>query len=286
MTTRPNVYEIITDRITALLDKGIIPWRKPWHPDDMPTSFDTGKPYRGINIWMLRGTQLAAGYTSNYWITYKKAQERGAQVRKGEHGTPVVYWHWIETDDDKFPVLKYYTVFNVEQCENLDYPKPEPRNHEPDIEAAQEIYNHMPNKPQVKIGGDRAYYSPTLDYIGMPPAETFDHMPEYYSVLFHEMTHSTGHASRLGRFDTRTHHNFGDQDYSKEELVAELGAAYLCATVGIEQDTLTNSTAYIQSWLGALENDKRMIVYAAAQAQKAADYILNVKHDDQPTTNL
>jgi len=277
-----TVYEIINDRITSLLEKGVIPWRKPWTIEDMPKSLNSGKCYRGVNVWMLQGTAMDRGYASSYWVTYKQAQERGAQVRKGEKGTPVVYWNWINKEDeqgnaDRFPILKYYTVFNAEQCDGLDYPKPD-KTSTPDIPKAQGIFENMPTRPELKAA-NHAYYSPSLDYIGMPDKDYFPQAEEYYSTLFHEAVHSTGHASRLGRFDHVNHVNFGDEDYSKEELVAELGASYLCGTCSIVNATIDNSASYIASWLRALNDDKKMLVHASAQAQKAVDYILGTTYE-------
>ena len=150
------------------------------------------------------------------------------------------------------------------------------------VERAEEILSGMPSRPEIQHRGDRAYYSPRLDHVVLPPESAFDAESGYYSVAFHELTHSTGHASRLGRFDTEALAPFGRTDYSKEELVAELGASFLCAEAGIDGTVIPNSAAYIQNWLGALRNDKRMVVLAAAQAQKAADYILarNLKDSD------
>jgi antirestriction protein ArdC len=273
-------YDVITDRICALLEKGVVPWRKPWTATDAANGVSR-KPYRGIN-WLILNS---AGYANPYWLTYRQAQAAGGNVRKGEHGWPCVFWKWLEVEDEKtgdpkrIPFLRYYTIFNVEQCEGLDVaqfiPPAAQREHTP-IQAAERIAQAMPKRPDVKPS-QRAAYHPLEDYVTMPAPETFRDGESYYAVLFHELTHSTGHESRLGRLKDTALAAFGSHDYSKEELVAEMGATFLCHEAGISQATEGNSVAYIQGWLGRLRNDPRMVVFASALAQKAADFILNRK---------
>lgn len=275
-----SVYEIVTEKIMAELEKGIIPWARPW-TNEVPRNLSSGKAYRGINLFLL----AASGYGSPYWLTYKQAAERGGNVRKGEHGTLIVFWKFDsnptrkseeETDaqDDsprrgRVPILRYYTVFNVEQCDGIAAPSTRPAV--ASLESAEKIVADYPARPPIEQA-DKAAYSPSRDVVMMPARNTFHSSEGYYSVLFHELTHSTGHESRLNRSIRNV---FGDADYSKEELVAEMGAAMLCATCGIENvRTIENTTAYLQSWLKALKADSRMVVLAAAQAQKAADWIL------------
>ena len=275
-----KVYEIVTDRIIAELEKGTIPWRQPWKESGRPVNLVSRKPYRGINVILLRSTCRS----SPYWLTFKQAKNLGGNVRKGEKATPVVFWKWTEKVQpdpetgeerkDGFPILRYYSVFNADQVEGVAVPEEAPRRFNP-VEHAEGIISAMPSRPEIQHRGDRAYYSPRLDQVVLPPKGVFDSENGYYSVAFHELTHSTGHSSRLHRFDTEDLAPFGSTDYSKEELVAELGASFLCAEAGIDGTVIPNSAAYIQNWLGALRNDKRMVVLAAAQAQKAADYILN-----------
>jgi antirestriction protein ArdC len=288
----PTVYEIINEKVINLLQSGHIPWKKPWKPGDAPRNF-RGTSYRGVNVWILEATRQDKNYKSNIWLTYnqaqgiKNAEGLTGQVRKGEHGTPVIFWHFIENktkdkNDKKtvIPMLRYYTVFNYDQIDNL----PElviPESTLKSVEMLERVYLNMPGKPEIKRGGDRAFYSPSLDYIGLPPIEQFKGTSEYYSTLYHEMGHSTGHETRLNRFSANDQHNFGSEDYSKEELVAEMTAGYLCGEMGIVGDTLTNTAAYIESWLRALKDDKTMLVKAGGQAQKAADYILGRKPEDQ-----
>jgi len=234
-------------------------------------------------------------YSSPWWLTFKQVQDKGGHVIKGSKSTPVIFWKWLDRKDvvevdsedtrnGKIPLLRYYSVFNSEQCEGLTLPEPEETHNEFDpIDRAEEIIAAMPLKPDIKYGGNRAYYSVSLDYVQLPHQHTFDSPEELASTTFHECIHATGHSNRLGRKSILEPSYFGSHEYSKEELVAEMGAAFLCGQCGIEQSTLENSAAYIGGWLKALKNDKTLLVHAAAQAQKAADYILNVSHqEDQP----
>jgi len=291
-TERLNVYKIVTDRIIASLKDGIIPWEKPWKAPtfaggSFPRNFRTGKPYRGVNVFLLWGTQ----YGSPFWLTFKQALELGGNVRKGEKGAQVVFYKQLrsrstkvkETTEpdtsanDRAPfVLNHYTVFNVEQCEGLKVPTIEEANTEPvDADATCEaIVNGWDGRPTLRTEIEtesHAYYRPSTDTIYLPARFRFVDTSHFYATLFHELVHSTGHSSRLARtFGER----FGDELYSKEELVAETGAAFLCAIAGIAtQHTERNTTAYIQNWISKLEQDNRLIVQAAASAQRAVDLI-------------
>ena len=275
-----NVYQIITDKLIAKLEEGVAPWRKPWKAGEAgaPKNLKSGKAYRGINVFLL----TIQGFESPYWLTFKQAKALKGSVRKGEKGTQVIFWRWIEktkTVDgvdkkDSFPILRYFSVFNVEQCAGITVPskvdaEPAPEFHP--LAEAELVVEGMPNRPQINHGGSRAAYSPTLDLVKMPEREAFDSPAGYYTTLFHELAHSTGHESRVGR--TFGEH-FGSEDYSKEELVAEMTAAMVAGHVGIEE-TLDNSAAYLASWIKTLKGDPKLAVCAAAQAQKAADYILD-----------
>jgi antirestriction protein ArdC len=240
-----------------------------------------------VNVFLLH----AMSYQSPFWLTFNQAKELGGSVKRGEKACPVVFWKWLDVEDTadndrkRVPFLRYYSVFNVAQCDGIEghLPKLEEskREHNP-IEAGEQIVSAMPRRPEIKHGLDRAFYSPTGDFVGMPSPERFRSGEEYYSVLFHELTHSTGHESRLNRKGvTGTDGQwtaFGSQPYSKEELVAEMGSAFLCGHAGIVERTLENSAAYVQGWLSRLKDDSRLVVQAAAQAQKAADFILNKQH--------
>jgi antirestriction protein ArdC len=273
-----KVYEIVTDKIIAALESGTPPWRKPWTAG-IPRNAITNRPYSGINSLFLN----LAPYSDPRWLTMKQANARGGKIRKGEKSTLVVFWKQNtitqETDTGEItektvPFLRYYLCWNVEQCGGLDLPALETGKVDV-IADAEAIVAAMPNPPRVDHdGGSRAFYRPQLDSIHLPQRNGFDSAGEYYSTMFHELTHSTGHQSRLYRQTLTEVVPFGSETYSKEELVAEFGAAFLCAHAGIE-NTIDNSAAYIQGWLKALKNDPKLAIISASQGQKAADYILN-----------
>jgi antirestriction protein ArdC len=280
-----TTYEIITEKITKRLEEGDIPWKKPWKAQ-LPRNLITDKPYRGMNLLLLGSEE----YASPYWLTFKQAQDKGGHVKKGEKGSLVTFWKVMEKELEEKEgeqrqgkelrfVLRYYTVFNLEQCEGIESPPlGEPIN---PIQRCEEIVSGYTTMPDLRINtSDRAYYAPKDDYISLQPMQTFKSASGYYATLFHEMTHATGHEQRLGRFNSKDYHRpFGCEDYSKEELIAELGSAFLCAEAGIDNSELDNSTAYIQSWLKALKNDKRLLIAASSQAAKAARYILGQTED-------
>jgi antirestriction protein ArdC len=286
-----DTYAIVTEKIINLLEQEIVPWRRPWTATGLPHNLISKKPYRGVNLLLLSATK----YVSPFWLTMKQANELGGSVRKGEHSQIVVFWKVdqianaeSETDpqDDEAAektrrrfILRYYRIFNVEQCELpqavLDkLPKIETHHHDP-IEAAERIIAGMPNPPEIQYAGSQAFYSPITDRITLPPRELFTSTEEIYACLFHEASHASGAVKRLNRKSITEAAPFGSPVYSFEELVAECSAAYLCAEAGISPAVIQNQTAYIQGWLTTLRSDKRMVVMAAAQAQKAADYILD-----------
>ncbi len=293
-----DVYAIVTEKIVNLLEQGIVPWRRPWSATGLPRNLISTKPYRGVNLFLLSATK----YVSPFWLTMKQANELGGSVRKGEHSQIVVFWKvdqianvgtetGTESDeaDEKSRrrfVLRYYRLFNLEQCELpqavLDkLPKIETHQHDP-IEAAERIIAGIPNPPEIQYVGSKAFYSPTTDRITLPPRELFTSTEEIYACLFHEESHAAGAPKRLNRKSITEAAPFGSPTYSFEELVAECSAAYLCAEAGISPAVLENQAAYIQGWLAKLHSEKRMVVTAAAQAQRASDYILNVRvNDDQ-----
>ena len=281
-----NVYEIITERILEKLEEGTVPWHKPWSGGDCPTNLVSGKAYRGVNALLL-GCQ---DFASPYWVTFKQAKQLGGNVRKGERSTPCVLWKWIarknndtetgDTNAKKIPLIRYYNVFNVEQCDGITHKRLEAEQEEPEpfnsIEFAEAIVSDYPKPPAIAHDGRAsAFYRPATDSIHMPARETFDSEAHYYATLFHEMGHSTGHEKRLARPGVTNPIRHASHDYSQEELVAEMGAAFLLAEAGIDAAGLTdNSAAYIANWLKALRNDKKLVVFAGAQAQKAVDHIL------------
>lgn len=279
------VFQLVTERILALLEKGFVPWHKPWHGGAMlPRNLVSKREYRGVNVFLLH----AMAYESPFWLTYKQAAELGGHVRKGERACPVVFWKWLDVDDldkpgekKRLPLLRYYSVFNSAQCEGIGSHIPatdaSKREHTP-LEAAECIVAAMPQRPEIRQGQGRAFYSPSADFVGIPAPEQFESGEAFYNVLFHELTHSTGHESRLNRKGVSGSDgewsSFGSTPYAREELVAEMGAAFLCGQAGIVERTVDNSAAYVASWLQRLKDDVRLVVMAAAQAQKAADFIL------------
>jgi antirestriction protein ArdC len=275
-----SVYDLVTARILQQLEQGTAPWRKPWGgPMRTPRNLTTLKPYRGINVFLL----ACQGYDAPFWLTYRQAQELGGHVRQGEKGSPVVFWkEWETTDKEsgepaKIPVLRHYSVFHVSQCEGIGHLVPSVKvvdNPNPPIERCETVVGAMPSAPAIRNDLDSAFYRPSQDMVGMPPRARFDSSESYYATLFHELTHSTGHASRLNRPGIADPARFGSQPYGREELIAEMGAAFLCAHTGIETATLDNSASYIAGWIRAIRQDKTLVVTAAAQAQKAADYVL------------
>lgn len=285
---KANVYEIVNKRITDLLEKGVVPWQQPWPKSAPPKNLITGRNYRGINIWLLN----SLGYTQNQFLTFKQVKELGASVKKGEKASEVIFWKWTEKENtdpnrgtkakENIPVLRYYRVFNVEQC--LDIPKEilpsviEIKN-DP-IQTCEQIIATMPKRPEIRHIQNRAYYNKLDDFINVPKIKHFKDSQSYYSTLFHELVHSTGHKERLYRREVTENNRFGSKNYSQEELTAEMGASYLKSYAGIPIEKLENNAAYIQHWLEHLKKDQKCIVYASVQAQKATDYILNIKNEE------
>lgn len=288
--SKQSTYEKVTEQMVAMLDQGVAPWRKPWTSLGLrPTSLSTGKAYRGINHLMLWFTAEDKGYTSPYWGTYRQITEMGGQVRRGEKSTTVVLWSQT-TDKTRLDAngepterwfMKGFNVFNSEQADWEEGKAPvvpaliERTDVEILAEAEAIVERYLnDNGPTLAFGGDRAYYRPATDAVQMPERSQFAGTEEYYSTLFHEFGHSTGHASRLDREGIVEVHNFGDAVYSREELVAEFTAAFLCEHVGTLPTTMENSAAYIAGWKRALTDDPQAVVWAAGKAQKAADLII------------
>ena len=285
-----QVYQIVTDRVVALLERGVVPWRRPWVGADVhPQNLVSRRPYRGINPFLLGCT----GFASPFWLTFRQGKALGGSVRKGEKATPVIFWkRWrtertdSETGDREaveIPILRYFNVFNVEQCDGIDAP-PLPKAHDfQPIKRCESVAEGMPNRPSIEHREARASYKPSTDTVNMPRPSMFIGPEPYYATLYHELTHSTGHSSRLNRPGATEAVSFGSADYSREELIAEMGAAFICGHCGIESATIENSASYIAGWLRRLRGDHRLVVTAAAQAQKAADYILGTTFDTGET---
>lgn len=336
-STRVDVYERVTTAITDALDAGVAPWSKPWtsRPGAEPVRQQnaiTGRPYRGINVFLLNVTAATQGYEDPRWLTFNQASARAqavwlkanghkddengieaykaaikdgfrAGVRKYEKSTTITLWlpFTKDVEDEQNPgtpkkvkllLLKDYSVFNVEQCDGLDLKNilPEPDADEPEFDsigAADTVIEQMPQRPSMFRGGNRAYYSPLLDKVGLPEATDFDSPEAYYATAFHELAHATGHESRLGRLKHFVG-EFGSDPYAQEELVAEMASAFLCGMVGIDSG-LDRSAAYIDHWSDRIKaetkKDKRWLVMAASRAQKAADFILAQQAEDPTPTN-
>lgn len=285
---KPDIYERVTAKIVSDLEKGARPWLKPWSAEHAAGRITrplrhNGVPYQGINVLMLWSEAVAAGYAAPIWMTYRQAQELGGHVRKGEKGSLVVYadrLHRTEVDEGsgeeverEIPFMKGYTVFNVEQIEDLPahfhapaVPRLDPVQR---IEHAEQFF--AATGAEVRHGGNRAYYSLTEDRVQMPPFEAFRDAESYYATLAHEVTHWTRHPSRLDRDFGRK--RWGDEGYAMEELVAELGSAFLSADLDLTPEPRPDHAAYIASWLKVLQNDKKAIFTAAAHAQRAADFL-------------
>lgn len=277
-----DVYAMVTDRIIAELKNGVIPWKKPWKGVRGAVKHLNGQSYSLLNQFLLGG--------SGEWLSYAQAVKEGGCVRKGEKGRVVVFWTWLEKKLDevdaegnqkvqRIPYLKYNTVFEVSQCDGIKA-KHKDAEFKSDLKAdekAEEVYENYTKKYSIIThkNGSQAFYRPSDDSITVPAIEKFMNLAEYYSTLFHEAVHSTGHPTRLAREGVVKSTFFGTEDYSKEELVAEIGASMLNNIIGLETtSSVNNNVAYIQSWLKALENDKRLIVSASSKAEKAVKFIL------------
>jgi antirestriction protein ArdC len=310
------IYDMVTNMMLDAMKKDGLFWRKPWSLSRVKGSatlaqnFFSKTVYRGVNYWITNFVVPSYGYKSLYYLTFKQVNDLKGKVKKGAKSWPIVYytWYFIQTKPTKksitseqyyamsaekrnelgamkLPVLQYYRVFNADDIEGIDFPTkliapPE----ESKIESAERIVNEMPKAPPIRTGvDDRAFYSPGSDYISMPPMTAFSKEQEYYSTLFHEMVHSTGHPSRVGR----TFGGKGTKEYAFEELIAELGASYLCAEAGILYFTLNNSAVYLKNWLSRLQDimasDNKFFLMAAGKAQHAADFILDVHPEEKPT---
>lgn len=319
---RPDNYQLVTDQIVAALEAGVVPWHRPWSLLSRPTSLTSGKPYRGINFFMLGYTADAKGYDSKWWGTFNQIKERAVAqarsegreivttnshgltywevidgerqlfrggVRKGEKSTSIVFWRLLDKKDEngevtgKVPLLNYYNVFNADQADGLP-DLDEGRllhDHDPieDCEAIRDSYLSRAFGLELKHGGDRAVYNSMFDTVTMPVFNSFDTAEHYYGTLFHEFAHSTGHESRLKR-EKSFGNPFGSPDYSKEELIAEMTAAFVCGEAGIEVN-VPDHAAYIANWLQVFKGDKKLLVSAGGAAQKAADLILGPQEAEE-----
>ena len=280
-----DTYTLITDRIIAELESGTVPWHKPWTCAQPAISHTTGKAYSLLN-------QLLLGGRSGEYLTFQQAQKEGGRIKKGEKASMVVFWKWLTIEDEdtgeekSVPFLRYYSVFHVDQCEGI---APRFRSSEPPIitpaeanDAAEAVIRGYRERSGVKLisrESSEAFYRPSTDTVVLPLRSQFADTAEYYSTAFHELTHSTGHPRRLNRITETA--RFGSAPYSKEELCAELGASFLVNHLGLETpSSFKNNAAYIEHWLDVLKEDKRLLVTAAGQADKAVHLILGEEGAD------
>lgn len=298
-TEKRDSYQVITNLVLDALQDGTAVWQKPWVADggQAPRNLLTGKPYRGINPFLLNFVAIRNGYRSPYWLTFKQAKDLGGKVGKGQKGSTVVFWKQLAIKDDaaserqgetvtkNIPLLRFYYVWNLEQTEGCRIPS---RVEQEQAAAAERAARFNPideaeaiaarysdaDGPKIRYGGNRAAYSPGMDIIVMPEREQFEAPELFYKTLFHEQGHSTGAEHRLDRPGFKDIRSFGDENYSREELVAEFTAAFLAGQAGISLPTIENTASYIDHWRQFLTADPRAVVVAAGQAQKAADYIL------------
>lgn len=283
--SKAEIQEQVTNLIISELENGNAPWRKGWATGGiMPTNMVGGNEYQGINAMIL--SILGAQYARPLWMTYKQATALGGYVKQGEKGVHVIYYNMLTKDDgqgnvSRIPLMRSYTVFNVEQCANVTIPAKYNQTREPvtPLEATKSILDKYTSKPTVYYAEQsRAFYSPITDSITLPSLNQFDNPQEHAYTLTHELVHSTGHKSRLDRWSNGNAGVFGCENYAKEELIAELGSCMLLSAEGVELD-IPNSGAYIKGWLKALKDDKSLIFTAATKASQAAQYIQGVREE-------
>ena len=301
-----DLYQRITDTIVEQINTGTLPWVKPWSGNGssmglnmLPKNHATGRHYNGVNVLILWMAATANGYAHPRWLTFNQCKALGGSVKKGSKATEIVYFTKIPNKGKPgmtkeeiaklppIPILKSFYVFNVAQCEGLELPTVEPVREpkEPmtQIRAIEDAIVATKASIHYGVNNDRAYYNPAVDYINMPLFACFHNVPSYYGTIFHELTHWTGHKDRLAREGITNPIKFGSEDYAFEELIAELGAAFCCASVGLDTITRTdevNHAGYIKSWLRKLESDNRYIFRAASAATKAMDWLLPVTTED------
>jgi antirestriction protein ArdC len=302
MSKKFDIYENVTNRLLEALERGTRPWSRPWRTvpgEGVPRNAVSGRPYHGINVMLLWGASQLRGFSSQRWLTYRQARTAGGHVRHGEKGELIVFWRFLERerqrerhDDDGRPVLdedglprkeiiplaRGYTVFNVEQCEDLPESVSGGRETDPEWDPVPGAEAFIAaTGADIRHGGNRAFYAPHADRIQMPPRGRFDQVDGYYDTLLHELTHWTGHESRLGRqFD-----RFGSEAYALEELVAELGAAFLCARLGLASEPREDHAGYINGWLRVLKRDKKAIFSAASAARSALEYLESLQVEER-----
>jgi antirestriction protein ArdC len=311
MKNKEQIYEKITQKIIKLLEAGDLEWLKSWK-SGLPKSYSTKSNYRGINAFLLNIHMISNKFKSPYYLTFKQVKKLGGSVKAGSHGEFVIYYDFsnkikrdvcktcgfvpdyckcnvpkekvvTETRFFPAPVIKSYYVFNIEQT-TLEVPEEEKKEFNP-IEKCEKLVKGYSDRPEIRDDPHKAFYNPLDDYIGIPFKSLFDSEENYYSTLFHEMIHSTGHQSRLNREGIVELKGFGGETYSKEEVIAELGNAFLCAEAGIENKTLKNNSAYIKHWLGNMRKDNSFIFRVVAQSQKAVSWIMGQANPETKDLN-
>jgi antirestriction protein ArdC len=286
---KKSVPEIILEQIFDHLKNGVVPWRIPWStPAGAMSNLQSKKAYRGANVFLTAVAAMSRGFKSRWWLTWKQVEKKGGKVKDGQQKqyTMVTFWKWIEKEDEttgkkkKIPFLRYYRIYNLDQIDGIEDPDGslDQIDFNP-LERCEEVGQEYKGAPEIKHGEQRAYYSPQLDYINLPEPASFKAVESFYAVKFHEMMHSTGHQSRLDRKGIAEMDGFGTRRYSREELIAEVGAAFLCGYCGIENATLEDSASYIKHWKRTLEDDPKLLFQCAAAAQKGMDLILGESHN-------
>mgnify|MGYP001765855538 CR=1 FL=1 len=282
-----KIYDQINNRVIELLEKGVAPWRQAWKTNAIKPAVNliSGRQYSGCNFFLVN----CQGYASPYWATFKQFQSKGATVKKGEKGTPIIFYKPLaikekqengDIKDKTIPLIRLSYVFNVEQVEGIEIKKDE-QNLTPcnPIETCQNLISKFPlGMPEIRHNNSRAYYNFNLDYINLPSMNLYSKSEEYYQTYFHEIIHSTGHEKRLNRGLNQIH-CFGDENYSNEELIAELGASYLSAFAGIDNAIIENSASYLSNWLRILRKDNKFLLKASAKAQQAVDYLIGKQQE-------
>ena len=290
-----QLAEQVTREVIAQLEQGKVPWQKPWTSYGLPKNYLSGRHYEGFNAFYLHYITEERHFTTPYFLTFRQAKELGGHVKKGEKGTPILYWkireekagekadEQAEEEKEQRKFVPFiWTVFNIDQIEGVDFALPEAaeRTELQVIEACQQVVEGYPlPRPHIGHGGTQAYYAPVSDRVQLPELKYFVSPYAYHATLFHELIHSTGHPQRLDRF-TEKATRFGNEDYSKEELIAEMGASFLNAFTGIKEAVFENSVAYLQGWVSKFKDDKTMLIYASTRAFKAASYILDLKAEE------
>ena len=278
-----DVFAVLTERLIEQLEKGIIPWRTPWSNAGIPRNLVSKHPYRGINLIVL----ASLGYAENVFVSFNQLKEIGAKPKTDEKACPVMFWKFPPKEEDtvvrKKPTLHYYSVFNITQCEDIpDSFQLSPTKVLGSIDTCEHVVSNMPQCPAIQNKMKTAFYDPLHDYINVPKQNTFATEEGYYTCLFHQLIHATGHHSRLGRKDLVELPEFGYSNFSHEELVAEIGTGYLQSYTGVLEE-FSPSQEYLSGWIKRFKEDKHFAYSAAAKAQQAVDFILDLKNEHEET---